>query len=708
MSGFGQDTPEERYHIHIKKATGEIKIDGNLDETSWKTAERATNCYQNFPYDTAFCKVQTAAMVTYDDRYLYVGAVCFDSTPGKYTVQSLKRDFSYPVTDAFAVYIDPFNDKSNGFCFGVSPLGVQREGSLENGGNFGVTTSWDNRWFSEVKIYDDRWEVEMAIPFKSIRYNEGNKFWRINFSRNNLKENENGSWVPVPRNFNIAALTYTGMMEWDEAPKKAGTNVSVIPYVLGRYEGDFQNGIQKVTPNAGLDAKVAVTSALNLDLTVNADFSQVEVDRQVTNLSRFSIFFPERRQFFIENSDLFANFGFRAIRPFFSRQIGLKNGQQVPILAGARLSGKLNRNWRIGLMNMQTEGGIPIGNPAQNYTVAVVQRQIFGTSNISAIFVNRQGFDGNKPAGEDFNRVVGLDYNLNSKDNKWRGKFFYHYSMDNITKKDKAANAAWLMYNSRKFSIHYNHEFVEQNYNAEVGFVPRRRYFRLEPLADFRFFPKNNAFISHGPSIYNSTYWDNKSWQLTDRQTSLGWNFAFNNRAELDFGVEDWYLYLTFPFDPTGTGSTPLADSVGYKYRLAYASYYSDFRKKLNFNAFANYGGYFTGEKLTYGGEVFYRAQPWGIFSLALEQNHIQMPDTSVLLTLISPRVEVCFSKSLFLTTFFQYNTQQQNFNINARLQWRFKPMSDLFIVLTDNYLTPDFSVKNRAVVVKLNYWLTL
>lgn len=711
FSAFAQSDAEqvaETYHITIRKATDPIKLDGRLGELSWEAADRATNCYQNFPYDTAFCKVQTVAMVTYDENFLYIGAICYDSTPGDYTVQSLKRDFSYPVTDAFAVYIDPFNDKSNGFCFGVSPLGVQREGLLENGGNFGVTTSWDNRWFSEVKIYENRWEVEMAIPFKSIRYNEGNPFWRINFSRNNLKENENGSWVPVPRNFNIAALTYTGLLEWDSAPPKAGTNVSIIPYGLTRYEADYEAKTQNVVPNAGLDAKIAVTSALNLDLTVNADFSQVEVDRQVTNLSRFSLFFPERRQFFIENSDLFANFGFRAIRPFFSRRIGLSQGTQVPILAGARLSGKLNRNWRIGLMNMQTEGVSSINQDAQNYTVAVAQRQIFGTSNISAIFVNRQAFIGFKPNGEDFNRVLGLDYNLNSKNNRWRGKFFYHYSMDGKTKKDKGANAAWLMYNSRKLTVAYNHEFVEQNYNAEVGFVPRLKYFRLEPSIDYRIFPKNGAVISHGPSLYSSIYWDNKSWQMTDREIYGGYSVSFNNRSELEVGVDDWYLYLTFPFDPTGSGATPLPDSVGYKYRALFASYSSDFRKKLNYTASANYGTYFTGEKLTYQAEVFFRAQPWGIFSLALEQNHIQTADTSVLLTLISPRFDLSFSRSLFFTTFFQYNTQQHNFNINARFQWRFKPMSDLFIVLTDNYATPELGVKNRAIVLKLNYWFTL
>lgn len=705
----GGGGPERAYQLNIFKAQEALKIDGVLNESAWARAEIADSFYQQFPFDTAYTRTRTEVMVTFDENFLYIGARCYDPDPGNYIVQSLKRDFSYPVTDAFAVYIDPFNDGTNGFSFAVSPLGVQREGLLENGGDFGVSTQWDNRWYSAVKEYDDRWEVEMAIPFKTLRFNQDSNIWRINFSRNNQKENEGGSWVPVPRNFNVANLAYTGELIWETPPRKPRGNISVIPYGLAGHYADYEAGDKRNSLNAGMDAKVAVSSSLNLDLTVNPDFSQVEVDRQVTNLDRFSLFFPERRQFFIENNDLFGNFGFRQIRPFFSRRIGLSDGQAVPILGGARLSGKLNRNWRIGLMDMQTEGGTPVGEPAQNFAVAAVQRRVFARSNLAFIFVNRQAFGANnRPDPEDFNRVMGLDYNHASADNKLRAKLFYHYSLDGESRRHRAANAAWVMYNTRKLTLHYNHEFVERNYNAEVGFVRRSAYLRFEPIGEYRFFPKKGPILAHGPNAYASIYYNNVDWFLTDRQIRLGYGVDFANRSTLELNAESWYIWLADPFDPSRTGAAPLADSTGYDWRTLRLTYSSDVRKKLNGSFYAETGGYFNGKRTNFGGELNFRTQPWGIFSLAVDQNFISLPDTSVSLTLIGPRFELSFTRSLFLTTFFQYNTQLQNFNINARMQWRFRPMSDLFLVLTDNYATPYMDVRNRAIVLKLVWWLSV
>lgn len=700
--------PSNDRKLSVDKAIDAITLDGVLDEASWQKADRAANFVQQFPYDTALAVVRTEAMVTYDDQNLYIAAFCYDQNPGNYTVQSLKRDFSYPVTDAFAVYIAPFQDKTNGFSFAVSPLGVQREGLIQNGGGFGVSTSWDNRWFSEVAINEAGWTVEIKIPFKTLRYKSEASVWDVNFSRNSLKDNENSVWSPVPRNFNVATLNFCGEMRWDSPPPKAGANVSLIPYALGGYSADYENGTEEFVPNAGVDAKISVTSALNLDLTVNPDFSQVEVDRQVTNLDRFSLFFPERRQFFIENSDLFDNFGFSRIRPFFSRRIGLNSGQAVPILAGARLSGKLNQNWRIGLLNMQTEGVSDLDLAPQNYTAAVVQRQVLTRSNVTGIFVNRQGFDGNSPSNADYNRIAGLEFNFLSADNRFRGKAFWQQNFDDEGGPRKSANAIWARYQDLNWTIDYNHEFVEDNFNAEVGFVPRQGYLRLEPIVTRRFYPKKGPIMFHGPQAYFSWFWDNRSWENIEQQSRLRYSFTWKNRAELNVGVEDWFVFLQNPFDPSRTGLPPLPAETGYHWNAVTASYASDFRKLLNYSAYGSYGGFYAGSKFTLGGEVNYRVQPWGIFSLAFEQNNIQLTDTSVSLSLISPRFEFAFTRSLFFTTFLQYNTQTQNFNVNARLQWRFKPMSDLFVVLTDNYFTENLGVRNRAFVVKLNYWFTL
>ena len=707
--------------MHIKKAEGKIILDGQLNEPDWLVADVARDFQQTFPYDSSLAATHTEVMLTYDDKNLYVGAVCHDKIEGKYVIQSLKRDFSFPVSDAFAVFIDPFDDGANGFSFSVNPLGVQREGTLENGGSSGVTTAWDNRWFSEVKIENGKWIVEMKIPFKSIRYKSDVSEWGINFARNDLKQNESSTWSWVQRGQNVANLAYTGKLIWDVPPKKAGANISLIPYGIVGVNHDFEvEKKTKVPWNLGLDAKVAITSSLNLDLTVRPDFSQVEVDRQITNLSRFSLFFPEQRQFFIENNDLFAQFGLSKIRPFFSRRIGIEQGTVVPILGGFRLSGKLNQNWRIGVMSMQTEGGVPQGTQSQNFIVAAVQRRVFKRSNVGVIFVNKQAFDDFSPDWGDYNRLLGLDFDLASANGKWTGKAFYHQSFSPNDKAFVGTNATWLMYRSANVEAHWNHEYVNENYNAEVGFVPRlsrfnpetgktekHSFWRLEPSFYYQFFPKNGRVVNwHGPGIYYDGHYD-EDFLETDRFIQLAYKVKFKNTSYLEVDYNESFTKLFYDTDVTFTDQEKIGKG-GYDYRSGRMFYKTDVRKRFTLSGSAEYGTYYTGKKVSSKVTLTYRTQPWAIFSIVYDQNQIWLPQgQKASLHLIGPKFEFSFTRNVFFTTFFQYNTQQDNFNINARFQWRFKPMSDLYVVYTDNY-DQTLSVKNRAVVLKLIWWITM
>src|SRR5690349_6270032 len=325
----------ESYQLHTKQASSPILIDGVLDEQAWLDAIVAGDFFQMFAMDTSSAHVRTDVRMTYDAQHLYLIAVCYLPTPGsRYYVESLRRDFVFGKNDNFLLFMDPFDDQTNGFSFGANAAGAQWDGMMYEGGK--VDLSWDNKWTSSVSYDQEKWVFEAAIPFKSIRYKKGITRWGINFSRLDLRTTEKSSWAPVPRQFPTASLAYSGILVWDQPPPDPGANVSIIPYVLGGASKDYE----KETPTTykreiGVDAKVAITSSLNLDLTVNPDFSQVDVDRQVTNLDRFELFFPERRQFFLENGDQLTNFGYTNIRPFFSRRIGL----DAPIHFGARLSG---------------------------------------------------------------------------------------------------------------------------------------------------------------------------------------------------------------------------------------------------------------------------------------------------------------------------------------------------------------------------------
>jgi hypothetical protein len=372
----------DKYRINISPAGETIKIDGVLNEQSWEDSETAENFIRVTPVDTGYAIAKTTVVITYDKSYLYVGAVCYDPLPGKRPVESLRRDFEFGKNDNFRIHIDSYNNLTNGYAFGVSAAGAQCDGVINNGTQSSFT--WDTKWKSAVKSYDDRWVAEMAIPFRSLRYIGGETEWGVNFGRLDLKTNEKSVWAPVPRQFPHNSLPYTGTLMWDQPLDKAGLRLSIIPYatskVIKNTEADES---AKWKWNAGFDTKMILSTSMNLDLTVNPDYSQVEEDRQQTNLDRFELFYPERRQFFLENSDLFANLGNSEAQPFFSRRIGLN----VPVNYGGRLTGRFGNNWRIGMMDMQT--GSKDENLSGNYAVAVLQREIFSRSSIVGFLVNK-------------------------------------------------------------------------------------------------------------------------------------------------------------------------------------------------------------------------------------------------------------------------------------------------------------------------------
>ena len=551
---------------------------------------------------------------------------------------------------------------------------------------------------------------EAAIPFKSIRYKKGITEWGINFSRLDLKTTEKSAWAPVPRQFPTASLAYSGTLIWDQPPPEINTNISIIPYVLGGASKDYENHKEvDYTKDVGGDAKIALTSSINLDLTVNPDFSQVDVDRQVTNLDRFELFFPERRQFFLENGDLFANFGYATIRPFFSRRIGLG----VPIQYGARVSGKINRNWRIGMMDMQTKEVEKDALPSQNFGVIAVQRRIFSRSNIGFIFVNKGTFnytlpvDSTAPVYSKYIRNVGLEYNLASSNNSWTGKLLFLKSFSPDKKGNDFVQAANLQYANRKWIISWQQEYVGKNYNAEVGYVPRQGYIRLNPSISYLFFSKETKILSHGPQG-SSTLFFNSSFQSTDNETFFSYPITFRTQAKLTLWGAHNYVKLLRPFDPTNSGRDPLATGTQHYWN----SYGFDFTSKpqsvFTYAASIRNGGYYAhGSRLSVSGELGYRFQPYVAITFSSTYNDIRLPQTSGQTTfwLIGPRVDVTLTNKLFITGFAQYNDQRNNVNLNARLQWRYRPASDLFIVYTDNYLPNTFGVKNRALVLKFTYW---
>lgn len=695
------------YRVNIHRASSSIIIDGEVDEKAWQEAETATDFYMVLPMDTSHARVRTDVKMTYDKNNLYLTAICYHQ-PRRYMVESLKRDFSFGKNDNFLFFMDPFDDRTYGFSFGANAAGAQWDGTMYDGGK--VDLSWDNKWTSAVKNYPDKWIFEASIPFKTIRYKKGIKEWGINFSRLDIREAEKSAWAPVPRQFPTASLAYTGTLVWDEPPPTAGSNISLIPYALGGISKDYENKTPtSYRKDIGGDAKIAITSALNLDLTVNPDFSQVDVDKQVTNLSRFELFFPEKRQFFLENADHFANFGYSTIRPFFSRRIGL----DAPIRFGARLSGKLNKDWRIGLMDMETGKVNATGLPATNFGVLALQRRVFSRSNIGFIFVNKQavaytpGKDSTKPVYSLYNRNAGIEYNLASANNVITGKALFLKGFSPGKSDNDWVHAAHLQYFSRKWLLLWQHEFVGKNYTAEAGYVPRNNYIRIFPQASRLFFPKGGPLVSHGPKL-SSSYYFNPSMHRTDNETILGYAFNFRDQAVADvYGMHD-YVELLNPFDPTNTRKDSLAKGSKHRWSTIGADYFSRPQQLFTYTFSGSYGGYYAnGKKVTLSSDIGYRFQPFVSILVSTTYNYLDLPQPwgKTSFWLVGPRVDITMTNKVFFTAYMQYNEQLKNMNLNTRFQWRYSPASDIFLVYTDNYLPAPFSVRNRAIVLKFNYW---
>ncbi|HEY6975073.1 MAG TPA: DUF5916 domain-containing protein [Chitinophagaceae bacterium] len=696
------------YQLHIRKATSSIIVDGEMNEQAWLNADVAKNFFQITPMDTSHAIVPTEVRMTYDNENLYIIATCYKVSSLPYMVESLRRDFNFGKNDNFIFCIDPFEDRTNGLTFGANAAGAQWDGMLYEGGT--NNANWDNKWISAVKKYPDKYIFEAAIPFKTIRYKKGNTEWRVNFSRLDINVAEKSGWAPVPRQFPSVSLAYTGTLVWDQPPPDPGLNISVIPYALAGVSKDYEHK-QKADyrKDIGGDAKIAITSSLNLDLTVNPDFSQVEVDKQVTNLDRYELFFPEKRQFFLENSDLFANFGYPNIRPFFSRRIGLG----VPISFGARLSGSLSKDWRIGAMDIQTKSVDETGLPVQNFAVVALQRRVFSRSNIRFMFVNKQSInydaskDTTKPQYSLYNRNVGIEYNLASSNNLWTGKALFLKSFSpEISDKDFVF-ADSLQYFNRKWKISWQNEVVGKNYIAEVGYVPRKNYIKFNPSIAYLFFPKKGKVLSHGPKI-SSTYFFDKTFSQTDNETFLSYIFNFRDQSTGDVWIAHDYVQLLQPFDPTNSGKDTLATGSRHRWNAFGMDYVSRPQQLFTFDFSTRFGGYYNnGTRLNLSGDLGYRFQPYVSITLGVSYNHIDLPEPwgQTDLWLIGPRVDVTFTNKLYFTTFIQYNNQLNNINLNTRLQWRYKPASDLFLVYTDNYFPAPFSVRTRALVLKFTYW---
>lgn len=704
----------------VQKVEQEPQIDGFLEEAVWEQSPWGNNFVQYFPSDSLEAKYQTSFKVFCTETTLYIGFKA-NYQNDQVVVSSLKRDFGALTNDNVSLLFDTFNDGTNAFFFGVTPYGVQREGLVSEGGA-SFNNTWDVKWRAEAQRFKEYYTVEIAIPLTSLKFIEGSTSWRFRAYRWNVQSNEQSTWVQVPQNQLLSSLAYMGRLKFETPLGKSRTPMAIIPYANGIVQKDFIADNTSQSVKKGVDAKIAVSDGLNLDITLNPDFSNVEVDDIFTNLTRFELRLPEKRQFFIDNNDLFENLGntFSGARPFFSRRIGLAQNKegaliQNEIIGGLRLSGKITEDWRLGALYIQTAADADNEIAAFNNLMTTVQRKVGKRSNVNFFLVNRQATarERYRSTDQEYNRVIGADYNLASADNVFRGRLHVHKSLQPGDHKGNFSTQAVFFYNPREWLVITDISLVDKDFRADLGFVPRTDVIRLGQAVQRIFYPQKSIFNTHRLMLLLlNDHKPSESFRKTDHTYSLRYEAQFRNLANASIYLSKIYTYLNFSFDPSQKEeSIPLPMNTFYNYNQIQLNYESNNKKLLTYGIDITLGQFFNGSIHSFSTDINYRMQPYANigFNFRYDSINLPAPYSSNKLLLLSSKLELTFTKKLFWNTLIQYSSQRENVGINSRLQWRFAPLSDLYFVYNDNYISTNQLIPRfRSVNLKLTYWINL
>ncbi|TDQ27461.1 DUF5916 domain-containing protein [Tenacibaculum caenipelagi] len=689
-----------------------IDLDGQLNEAVWNNLIPENNFLNYIPNNGEVAPNQTEVKMFHNGKNLYISAVYSDTSP-KVQIGSLKRDdigVSGAESDSFAIILDPYNQQQSGYFFIVNMGGALIDALLyRNGDGFRVNTSWNTIWKARTSTQGNQKIYEVEIPLKTLGYKAEASEWGVMFHSRNIKLNEWTTSTPIDRNYTQFDLRFTKMFEVENLKENSVSRFAVTPSITMNYSKDVTNHTDDTMFKPSVDAQFNVSSSLKLDATINPDFSQIDVDQQVTNLSRFSVFFPERRNFFLENSDLFTNLGVSNVDPFYSRRIGVNS----EISFGLKLSGNVAKKTRLGVLNVATkqEGDIP----AQNYGALVVQQKLSKSFTATGFLINRQETDG-LSFKDDYNRITGINMNYQSKNNRWAGiTNFATTATDGVSGDNKFYNAG-VWYNKINVSGYAGLRKVGRNYITDVGFVPRlynfdaateimvrEGYTQASGRISLTKFYKNSKSIDHHRylNLSNNTYWDEEG-NVTQSTTVINNDLIFKNQSFLYGGVRFEHVNLKYTFDPLGNGNFIVADT--YKYFDAGIGYVSAENKTFQYSGNVSYGSYYSGTKKRISLNTQYQLMPLARLQLRYERNGIDLNELgSETFHLARFTGEVFFSNRLNWTTYIQYNTQFDNFNINSRLQWEYKPLSYIYLVISDNY-NQNLTRKNWGMAFKLNY----
>jgi hypothetical protein len=710
-------TPQgERPSLVAKKVTERPKIDGALDEALWANAPVVDRFIQQEPRQGQPASDRTEVRVVYDEGHLYIGVKAFSELP--VTATEMRRDADRLFDeDNFQVILDTFHDSRNGYMFVTTPLGAKLEQQIfdegEGGGRTGtanINRNWDGVWDAAAKITSDGWTAEIEIPFSTVRFAPTDtQTWGINFQRHTRRKNEQALWSPLPKNYTLTRVSMAGELR-DLTGISRGLDLRLKPFVVGggrRIQTTALNKVDDAIHDIGLDARYGLTAGLNMDVTINTDFAQVEVDEQQVNLTRFGLFYPEKRDFFLENSNFFTMGTGTAFTTtpvqtdlFFSRRIGLSDiGTPIPITAGVRVAGKSGRN-NIGTLDIQTEDAL--GVPGANFFVGRYSRDVFKRSRVGAIFINKDNV--NDPTGH-FNRTMGVDANLAPSSNLQVQAYLAKTETPGKDGKDMAMFGR-INYRDPKWNLYLNYLDVDENFNAEAGFVQRtgirttKAHFGPTPR------PRTGPVKLFEP-MYVLTYTTDQTNRLIGRQHHLMLGTTLRDDTFINVIYQKTLDVLDVPFKIRPNVTIPVG---AYSMDEWIFTVNSSPGKRIYERFMVSPVDFYGGTRLNMTAAAGIRASSRFSTEMQYNRNDVKMPWGNFLVNLSTLRVDYTFSPRMTIRSLTQYNTSTHEVNNNVRFNFIYRPGSDIYIVYNDLVQTglpaDVFGKKDRQLVVKATYLL--
>jgi hypothetical protein len=712
-SAAGIDYESVRHERRLKpvRIAETIAIDGSLDEPAWSKAPVAKDFIQNEPRPNEPASEKTEIRMLYDDINVYFGCFMSDSRSNRLVINELKKDFDIEYGDSIEVILDTFHDERNGYVFSTNVEGAKYDSQMINEGRE-VNSNWDGIWFVKTSSTAEGWFAEMAIPFKTLKFRSLNiQTWGINFHRNlrSDRRNEDSFWSPLPRIYGLNRVSLAGTIE-DLEGIKPGVNLKIKPYVstsLTKNASDPYKG----DADFGVDAKYGLTSGLTWDFTYNTDFSQVEADEEQINLTRFDLYFPEKRDFFLENSGIF-RFGPSTSSQgglmsgnnmifFFSRRIGLSNdGEPIPILGGTRLTGRASK-WELGILDMQQQ---EYGETrATNFAVGRLRRNLFGNSDIGIMMNNKEseGSHYNRVIGGDANFRLGQTVNVNAIVAK---------SFSPLAGKDtqNMVAGAGFEYQDQTYTLRSSLLDIQENFTDEMGFVPRTgiRKYSVYPEYCWRPNASRKWVRSMSPHVHMD-YIEEPPGKIDTRKINYHYAIRFQDGSFLEPGINRTMERITEPFTISRAHGIQVPPGI-YNYDEYFILARNDQARRLYASVRFGLGGFYGGYKHSYEISASYRMSYKANASLEYTHANISLPQPNGHFKnhLLALRFNYSFSTTVFLNTLIQYNSDAGEWISNTRFNIIHRPLSDLFLVYNERRNSHSGDLIDRALILKLTYML--